>query len=930
VTVAAAARGERRVAVVDRLIDAARAQLRVDARRSAALAARAALIAERLDDRERLGCSLRARANALSVAGDNRTAVQLHGRALALLEAEGSDGEIARTLAASMQPLILLGEYDRALAAAARARRLYEATGDARQLARLDINVGNVHHRQDRGDEALLCYERAYTELTRLDDSDGMFLALHNKAVVFISLHRFGEAEATYGTARDLACRLARPLFLIQADYNVAWLYYLRGEYSRAIDLLRATADVSRGNGDAYHAALCFMDLSEIYLELNLSADAREVAAEATARFRTLGLPYETAKSIACTAIACGQQGKTAAAVDLFDEARRLFETEHNPVWVSLVDLYEALLLFNEGRLFESRRQAHAARDLFAARGLTAKSVLCDLLLARISLRLDDPMAAAERCAQILDALTHTDRPILRYHAHLVRGQAQAAAGRRTDAATSFAAARASLEGLRIHLRDEELKIAFIGNKLEVFEHLVDLSIEDGPSPDSAAEVFRCMEQAKSRALLELIARPAGTTATAGESDIARTIRGLREELNSYYHLLEREQLQPHEKTLARLQRFQREIGDRERELARMLRDAATADSRHAELHAPHVANPDEVRAALPTGATLIEFFQAHDRIVACVLDRTRLEVVPVAIAADVARHVQLLQFQLSKFRLGPNYLRTFGPSLLEATREHLRALFRDLLAPFWDTLRGRHLAVVPHGVLHAVPFHALIDDCDQYVADISSVSYAPSASVYVLCERQSSAAPDGALVLGIPDERAPLIGDEVTRVAAAIPGARLFVGAAATSGILRTHGSSSRIVHIAAHGFFRPDSPMFSSIRLADGYLTVHELSNLDLPADLVTLSGCGTGATTAAAGDERLGISRGLFLAGARRLLLSLWDVADGSAVTFMTNVYASMQRGTPVVHAVSEAMQELRRDHPHPYYWASFALSGKVGPL
>ena len=122
----------------------------------------------------------------------------------------------------------------------------------------------------------------------------------------------------------------------------------------------------------------------------------------------------------------------------------------------------------------------------------------------------------------------------------------------------------------------------------------------------------------------------------------------------------------------------------------------------------------------------------------------------------------------------------------------------------------------------------------------------------------------------------------------------------------------------------------MFSSIKLADGYLTVHELSDLELPADLVTLSGCGTGATTAAAGDERLGISRGLFLAGAHRLLLSLWDVADGSAVNFMTEVYASMQRGVPIVRAVSDAMGDVRRDCPHPYYWASFALSGKVGPL
>ena len=119
-------------------------------------------MAEQIGNLECLGRSFRARANALSVSGDNRAAAELHGRALDLLEAHGSPGEIARTLAAAIQPLILLGEYDRALVNADRARVLYESVGDEQQLARLEINVGNLHHRQDRGDRALECYERAH------------------------------------------------------------------------------------------------------------------------------------------------------------------------------------------------------------------------------------------------------------------------------------------------------------------------------------------------------------------------------------------------------------------------------------------------------------------------------------------------------------------------------------------------------------------------------------------------------------------------------------------------------------------------------------------------------------------------------------------------------------------------------------------------
>jgi tetratricopeptide (TPR) repeat protein len=921
-----------RPAVIDRLIDASRHHLRVDTARSRVLAESAAIVAGQLGDGERLGRSLRAQANALSVAGDNRAAVQLHDRALALLEAHGTSADVARTLAASIQPLILLGEYDRALAAAERARRLYEDAGDGKQLARLEINVGNIHHRQDRGEEALVCYERAFEQLRKLGDADGVFSALHNKAVTLIALHRFGDAEATYTAARELAFRQQLPLFVVQADYNIAWLYYLRGEYSRAIDLLHASAEVARRNRDAYHAALCLLDLSEIYLELNLSVDAREVAEEAIARFQDLGMRYEAAKAVANSAIAHGQEGVTARAVELFDEARKLFVAEQNHVWSSLVDLYEALLFFNEGRLFEARRRAVAALDVFSSPAYSGKRALCELLLARISLRLGDPRAAVDRCARVLDTLADGDRPIVRYHAHFLRGQAQVAAGDRTAARASYDAARATLETLRSHVRGEELKMAFVDNKLEVFECLVELGLDDDGSADAHAEAFRCVEEAKSRTLLELIFRPVPGAVhhAVAESELARTIRGLREELNSYYHLIEREQLQPADESPARLERFRREIGQREREYARVLREASAGagDDRDSQLHVPQVFPADEVRAALPDDAVLVEFFQAHERVIACVLDRHRVQVAPIAVMSDVLEHVRLLRFQLSKFKLGPAYVQAFAPALLEATRGHLAALFRELMAPVWEAVRGRHAVIVPHSALHYIPFHALVDESGQYVAETTNVSYAPSASIYVLCERKRSAAARGALVLGIPDDRTPFIETEVREVAAALPDAKLFVGEHATSHALRTHGAGSRFVHIASHGVFRPESPMFSGVKLGDGHLNVHDLYHLDLPADLVTLSGCATGAAASASGDELLGISRGLFLAGARRLLLSLWDVADGTTANFMTHLYSSIASGAPVAGALSEAMREIRREHVHPYYWAPFALSGKVG--
>jgi CHAT domain-containing protein len=132
--------------------------------------------------------------------------------------------------------------------------------------------------------------------------------------------------------------------------------------------------------------------------------------------------------------------------------------------------------------------------------------------------------------------------------------------------------------------------------------------------------------------------------------------------------------------------------------------------------------------------------------------------------------------------------------------------------------------------------------------------------------------------------------------------------------------------VHIATHGYFRQDNPMFSSIRLGDSYLSLYDLYHYKLPAELVVLSGCATGRNTVTPGEELMGLVRGLLQAGAQSLMLSLWDVHDASTRDFMIAFYSRLVQGMSKPLALQAAMAELRESHPHPYYWAPFALIGK----
>ena len=911
------------------LLDRSREQLRVDFGRSLAFAQSACRVAERVGDDRLCALALRASANALSVGGNNQDSVDLHTQAIAAFEHVGDEPELARTLSACMQPLLLLGRYDQALEAAERARQLFSAQGDDLRLARLDNTVGNLLHRQDRFAEAMVSYERAHQALAQLGDVEGVLHVIHNKAVTLTSLNDFREALAAYESARELAAGRGLDQLVAQADYNIAWLYYLRGEYSRAIEILHSAAAGAKCTGDAYHAALSLLDLSEIYLELNLSVDAREMAEQAHARFNELGMGYEAAKALSNAATSHGQEGKAFKALELFASARSRMVSEQNHVWPSLIDLYQAILLVDEGRLFEARRLCLAALACFEQSGLSLRAAMCHLLLARIALRLDDAADGRRRCDTALAQLTGAASPILTYHAHLLQGHAMTRAGDRAGAYASYQTARKALETLRSRLNGEELKIAFVKNKAEVYERLVQLCLEGEVPTGGFEEAFSLIEQAKSRTLFDLMFQPVHALAReeGSESQLAHSIRELREELNWYYHLVELEQLRPGDQSSQRLASLQREIGAREQDMVRALRELKLTDSSQSDLHAPSVCSLDAIRAALPAGAALVEYFQVDDRIVLCLLDADGLEIAPVSITPRVAEHMRMLQFQFSKFRLGAEYIRTFKDALLASTRAHLHELFDELLAPVWSRLEGRRLVIVPHGILHYVPFHALYTG-SQYVTDACVVSYAPSASIYATCQQQPPGGGHGSLVLGVADAQAPMIETEAQAVAHALSGAQLFVGADATEHVLRTRGRDCRILHIASHGYFRPENPMFSGIRLGDTYLNVYDLYRLRMRADLVTLSGCATGANVAAAGDELLGITRGLFCAGAKTLLLSLWNVHDESTGTFMARLYQRLAAGSAPVMALRDTMLDLRAEYPHPFHWAPFVVTGKSG--
>ena len=899
--------------------------IRVDTHLAERLADAAIDVAETIGDPLSLGKSLRAKANAMYALDRHPAAIELHQKAVTLFEQAGNETELARTLSGSIQPLLLLGRYEEALAAGERAGSIFQRLGNTHRLARVEINLGNIFHRQDRFTEALEYYQRAYNELLKHDDAEGLAAVLSNLSLCYISLNDFPKALELHRMARQHCRQRGMPILVAYADYNIAYLYFLRGEYGRAIQMLREASLSAKTADDSYQLALCNLDLSEIYLELNLGAEAGELGRAAHEQFQKLGFRYEAAKALSFAAIAASRTGQAFEGIKLFSQAKEMFVSDHNQVWPALIDLYEALVLFNEGRLFEARRICAAAHEFFRGSAIRGKAVLAELLLARISLRMNDPGLAKQHCHAAILELEKFDSPILSYQAEFLMGEIERAAGEEQLAYHSYRRAREAVERLRGNLRGEELKIAFFQNKLEVYENLVELCLRQQGRTE---EAFDYIEQAKSRSLMDLLSHSVHVpnAADPGQSELVRSIRNFREELNWYYNLIEREQLRPEQRSQERIKQLEQQARSREGDLTRALKEASIAEAHEAGLHTVSTMSLEQIRSALPADTTLIEFFRIQDRSVACVLNRQQLHIIPVTVRSRIQKLLQLLQFQMAKFRLDPKYVATFSEPLRQATEAHLKSLYQELLAPIRHLLDdARHLVFVPHGLLHYVPFHALHDG-DSYLIKQHCVSYAPSASIYALSQNNETVELEESLILGIPDAQAPSIQAEIEALSKILPNARLFVGEAATEDVLRTHGAKSRFLHIATHGYFRQDNPMFSSIRLGGSHLSLYDLYHLRLPAELVVLSGCATGLNVVTPGDELMGLVRGLLQAGAQSLVLSLWDVHDESTREFMIGFYTRLQAGFPKAAAIQATMLELCQKYPHPYYWAPFSLIGK----
>ena len=213
-----------------------------------------------------------------------------------------------------------------------------------------------------------------------------------------------------------------------------------------------------------------------------------------------------------------------------------------------------------------------------------------------------------------------------------------------------------------------------------------------------------------------------------------------------------------------------------------------------------------------------------------------------------------------------------------------------------------RSLVVVPTGTLHSVPW-SLLPTCAGRPVTVS-----PSATLWHTAATRQRA--DSGAVVSVAGPGLPGAATEAREVASLYDGAVLLVDAAATAPAVLASMDGAAQLHLAAHGRVRSDNPLFSSLLLSDGPLTVYELEQLARAPRQVTLSACDTGRAHTVTGTEVLGFGAALLSAGTQTLVAPVVPVPDVATVPVMVAYHQALRDGLTPAAALATAQAGIDR--------------------
>jgi CHAT domain-containing protein/tetratricopeptide (TPR) repeat protein len=861
--------------------------------------------------------------------GDSQKAVAHYSEALGLARGLGDRRNEALTLNRLGLVYDSWGEYERALAAFSGALDSARAAGDRRMEAAAMGNLGRLHQAAGDTQKALESFREALSRFQELDDRSRQSIALHNIGTVY---HSLGETRKAIGFYDD-ALRLARSLgdrhAALSTLNTLAMAHSALGEHRHALELLSEALSTARDVSDPRLVAYTLHNLGDVYHTMGEEPRALDYELEALRLRHAQGDRAGEARVLVALGSIYAATEQPEKASNAYGEALSLTRDVQDRGG-------EARALTGLARL-ERRRGDLAAAQAHMADALA----LIESLRSRIAIQ------------ELRSSYLASAQAEYEFYIDLLMQLHASRRGDGFDALALQASERARARGL-----------------LELLAE-AGAEIRQGVDPTLLER-----EQSLQRRLHAKAARQRELLGDAHSSDARATIGREIESLTT--DLSEAEgQIRAHNPRYAAVMQPQplslREIQQQVLEEGTLLLEYSLGEERS---YVWAVTNVEFAAYALPGRAAIEAAARRYYDLLGSRSTVPGQTVTRRARVRDTDREYQLAAEALSDMLLRPVATHLGSNRLLIVSAGALQYVpFGALPLPQHVSDRANESTVAKRD-----------DTARPLIAEHEIVSL-PSASVLAAIRKEVMGREPAARALAViadpvfdaDDERvsrkgkpAPPVDEEPAGVAERAARDAGVIGAdgriarlpftrreaesilalvppgqgmkaidfqasrdLVTSDVLRRY----RIVHFATHGFLNTEHPELSGIVLSlvdrggapqDGFVRVHELYNVSIPAELVVLSACQTALGKEIRGEGLIGVTRGLMYAGAPRVVSSLWKVDDVATSELMRRFYEAMlgSRHMSPATALRAAQLEMRQQRrwSAPYYWAGFVMQGE----
>ena len=817
------------------------------------------------------------------------------------------------------------GDYDVSLEQYRRVLELYRGASFPRGVGDTLGNIGGVNLLLGRFREALGYYRQALEISEQLRSTTSMSQDHGNIALCLLGMGEIDEALGHLDQAAGLALKAG-----MRQD-QAYWLrvkaeaFVQKGDYDLALQSHRGALALYEQVGARAELAEALGAVGRLYLLLGDSASAEREFRRSLDLSKSVGLDRGVSSSLISLGDLEFRRRQTEAAEDAYEQARQRSAEAgvRHTLAVSLLRLARVHRATNELAQAQTKtdRALAIAREI-GARGLEGEALYSLAELARLQRRANEAIrlyGEAER------AMPDVGDPDLLWQVQFGRARAQKAAGEVQAAMKSLEMAIATLEAVRNRLQEPRFRSGYLEDKTEVYLELMQLQLEQG----SISDAFSTAERLRARNFVEQLGGRASVPLSAADRRMEAELRERVWQLNQAATETDADGTRAYPERAT--DRFRRELHAAESEYATFLDDRSRV--RGSSDVAPSAAS---VQGRLDDDEALLEYVVGTERGFVFVLTRRDVAVKSIPLReAELAARVALLRDLVGR----PDDGRWIKPAA---------RLSADLIAPIESAgwLHGvNRLQVVPHGALTYLPFALLPRQAGgdgALLIDRYTVTYLPAASALL---RKPAGRHAASTLLAVAPSRGGLrYAPEEARAVDALfrPASRVLLGLEATEGRFKQLAGGFRMLHLATHSHFNAANPLLSGLELEpdgddDGMLRVHEILDLKLGADLVTLSACDTalGAGYFASlprGDGFVGLNRAFLAAGSAAVMATLWQVDDRASVSLMKRFYRGLDvprgRGDAAT-ALAVAQREYRRSRElgHPYYWAAYVVVGQV---